>query len=189
MTGITPAELVKAVRNWIKAWPAPPQKLSSVDLAKDPLHPLEILSTSPRGLRVIVSYSGGPTNGAEENPNAAIVTHGLTIWIGYSLGLTADINKKIADGNTDRPALLEIISLVDQRVRALIMPDEVSSRYFRLAGIDDVVLPDGIPLAAQKLRYAIEALMPDPEAHFEATLDDDTNAIVLPDESTPGETP
>lgn len=181
MNGLTPAEIVKAVFQWLKQWETT-QRVTEVSLAKDPLHPLEILATSPRGLRLIVGYGGGPSNGAEENPNAAIVTHGISVWMGYSLGLTANINAALAVSTDDRPALLDMISKLDQRVRSLVLPDEVSSRVFRLAGIDDVVLPDGIPLAAFKLRYAIEALMPDPDASFEATLNDD-NTISLPDET------
>jgi hypothetical protein len=181
-TGVTPAQIVRSVRDWLLAWPASPVKAGSISMAKDPFHPLEILAQSPRGMRLIVAYGGGPSQAVEQNPNAAILEHQISIYLGYSLGLTAAPDAALAIGTDDRPAMLDVISVVDQRVRSLMLPDEVTSRLFRLGGIFDVIMPDGVPLAAQRLQYKIDGLMPDPEQHYEAELSE-TNTIILPEET------
>lgn len=179
MNGIAPSELVSAVFQWFKAWTSAPQPFTSVSLAKDPLHALELVATGPQGMRAVVSYHGGQTVGGEQNPGAAVMTHNITVWIGYALGLTVDPNIRVAIGSADRPALLNIIASVDTYVRSLLLPADVTNQILRLVAIQDVVLPDGVPLAAQKLVYAIEAAMPAPAGYAQTTLGDD-GLIIMP---------
>jgi hypothetical protein len=155
--GVAIDTVVKALADYLREWATPPQRIGSVSVAKDPFHVLEILAQAPQSMRLIVGYEGCDDVGGPDD--APVVTHQVTVTLGYSLGLTAQPEKALIEDAVNRPSLLGVISEIHVHLTDFLTDAGGEDRGVRLRNIRPVVTPEGVPLAAYKMTYDFVALM------------------------------
>ena len=159
MNAYSPAELLNLYKTDLNDWAS--KNKAVVFIAKDPWNILELLAQSPAGMRIILAWAGDQALG--EQVQAIGSTNKLEVILSYNLGLTVQPDAALLQASADRPALLDIISDLRNRVLSLCVPDaetgvDLSARY--VEG-DIVTTPDGIPLSAYKLKFEFDAAFPD----------------------------
>ena len=161
MNAYTPAELLDLYKTDLEAWCA--ENKAQLSLARDPYHVLELLAQSPAGMRLILHWAGDDNAGEQDEAIGSV--NRLEVILSYNLGLTAKPDLALLQAQVDRPALLTLISVVRNRVLSLYVIDaETGARLSaRSAGCETVTTPDGIPLAAYKLKFEFDAALPDYE--------------------------
>jgi hypothetical protein len=160
MTGAyTPDVLTAKVRDHLKRLTITGQK-ATVSIAKDPWNVLEILADSPRGLRFIVHWGGEEALGDE--PAAPLSTQRIEVIVAFSLGLKAGVDAALVDSQDERPSLLAIVSRVRGHVLAMSFGQEDASEgLLRYGGAEPFETPEGVPLAAYRLKFELDTSMPE----------------------------
>ena len=127
-----------------------------VSIARDPWHVLELLVESPAGFRIVLHWAGDSELGGD--PRLPLVTNNIEIIVSYNLGLTAvpDISLISAQAS-GRPALLDLVDQVRERVLSQEWPADITYGIAQYQSCEPVTLPDGMPLAAYRLRFGIDA--------------------------------
>lgn len=155
----TPDRLTRLVRDALKGLNAEGAQ-PTISVAKDPWNVIEILTDAPRGVRLVVHWAGEEALGDE--PAAPLVTQRIEVIVGYALGLRAGVDAALVENLENRPALLRLVALVRERVLAMTFTDAYASEgIFRYRGCDPVETPDGVPLAAYRLRFEMDTSMTD----------------------------
>lgn len=160
MTGAyTPDVLTRLVRDRLDSMAVRGMK-QDVSVAKDPWHVIEILAASPRGLRLVVHWAGEEPLG--EEPMAPLSTQRVEVIVGYALGLKASADAALVENTADRPSLLKIVADVRARVLGMVFSEmDASEGLFRYRGAEPVETPEGVPLAAYRLKFELDASMPE----------------------------
>lgn len=160
MTGAyTPDVLTDLVRRHLAGLNVRGMK-PQISVAKDPWHVVEILVQSPQGLRLIVHWAGEAALGDE--PAAPLATQRIHVVIGYALGLRASADAALVENTAARPSLLRIVSDVRERVLSMAFgAADASEGLFRYAGADPEETPEGVPLAAYRLRFELDTSLPE----------------------------
>jgi hypothetical protein len=159
MNAYTPAQLLALYQADLNTWAM--IKKAKLSIAKDPWHVLELLAESPAGLRLILHWAGDDSLG-DQNEAIGSANH-LEVIVSYNLGLTAKPDAALTQDQPNRPALLKLVSDIRERVLSLFIPDaetavSLSARY---SGCETVTTPEGLPLAAYKLKFEFDAAFPD----------------------------
>lgn len=120
---------------------------------------LQLLTESPAGWRVVLLWEG------EENPGddaqaGCFPTQRFSLGVTANLGLTASPEIGLIKPSASRPALLQLVAAVRDYVRGHVFRGEVSTKYPLYKGADPVVLPDGMPLKAYRLRFELTVGLP-----------------------------
>lgn len=147
-----PSSLLTYVRDDLALWVRGQKGLLSV--ASDPWNFLELLAESPAGWRCVLHWHGD-NNETPDTP-AAFLKNEFHLGVTCNLGLTATPGEQIAKkraGGT--PSLLSLVGLTRARLRSLVFPDGVAESSVTYLGCVPVVLPDGTPLAAYRLRFSL----------------------------------
>jgi hypothetical protein len=156
MNLFSPDELLKAMDANVAQWKEAGQKITRF-ISKDPWHPYEIIATGPQGLCVIFHWSGADALGGEEVEGLTLATQKLEVFLSFNLGLTAQPSAALTQGTDARPSLLKLVGLLQRRIRSMDFRGETDvRRFFRWSGTEPVVTPDGIPLAAYKLKFELD---------------------------------
>ncbi len=160
MTGAyTPDVLTRLVRDHLKGLRIAGMK-PEISVAKDPWHVMEILMISPRGLRLVVHWGGEDPLGDE--PAAPLSTQRVDAIVGYALGLKATADAALIENAAERPSLLKIVADVRQRVLSMAFgAADASEGMFRYRGAEPVETPEGVPLAAYRLKFELDTTMPE----------------------------
>jgi hypothetical protein len=158
MDAYTPDDLMKRIAADLRKW-RPAGVTPEVQVAKDPWHVLEILTDSPLGLRLVLHWAGEDALGDEDA--APLATQKIEVIVGYSLGLKATPEGTLIDGTSARPSLLKFVSDVRQRVLELEFEPGASSGLVRYGGCEPFETPEGVPLAAYRLRFGLDTSLPD----------------------------
>lgn len=125
-------------------------------IARDPWHFLELLASSPQGALLALHWAGD-SNPQDNQAEAAIVDNIIEIGVLAHEGLAkSTVSRVLGPRPGNKPPLIELVSLVRMHARSFRYPaDGTSERVLRYAGCDPVVLPDGLPLSAYRLRFTL----------------------------------
>lgn len=157
----TPDRLTRLVRDALKGLSAEGAK-PTVSIAKDPWNVIEILTDAPRGVRLVIHWAGEEALGDE--PAAPLATQRIEVIVGFALGLRAGVDSALVENLENRPSLLRLVSLVRARVLGMTFTEpDASEGLFRYRGCEPVETPEGVPLAAYRLRFELDTNMPDIE--------------------------
>ena len=124
---------------------------ATVSIARDPFHVLELLAENPAGFRIIVHWAG------DENPSDQmefpLADNKLEIIFSYNLGLSAKPDLALIQGQQNRPSLYKLLDGLRAMVLAIAFPVEATAIYCQYTGTEPFITPDGIPLAAYRLKF------------------------------------
>jgi hypothetical protein len=159
MNAYSPAQLLSLYDADLKVWAS--ANKAAMSIAKDPWNVLELLCATPVGLKLILHWAGDDNLGDQEEAFGS--NNKIEMTLGYNMGLTAHPDQALLTAQPNRPALLTLINTVRERVLSLCVTDaetdvELSARY---AGCETVTTPEGVPLAAYKLKFEFDAAFPD----------------------------
>ena len=151
--------LVKKLYDALATW-AKPQGLK-VSLARDPFDSLEVLAVGPAEALIVVSWAGDapvdPVMGPDDDLTGA-VEHSLEIIVGQGLGLEFIKDWRLIAGRGNRKSLLSRVDQVRKFVLSLVYPDDQETLgRFEYKGTEPFTTPEGIPLAAFRMRFSIVA--------------------------------
>jgi hypothetical protein len=156
MNLFSPDELVRAVDARLAAWTVPGYKIARY-LAKDPWHPYEIIAAGPRGLCVILKWSGAVAFGDDEAEDLTLARQRLELFLSWNFGLAAKPEQALTLGDGERPSLLKTVALLIRRVREMDFKNESDvARFFKWKATEEVVTPEGVPLAAYKITFELD---------------------------------
>jgi hypothetical protein len=146
-------EILSKLNGAVTTWAA--ANKATVSIARDPFHVLEILAESPAGFRVILHWAG------DKNPSEilqmAIARNDIEVIFSYNLGLTGKPDLALITGSTARPALLALLDDLRALILSIQYPDEETLVYCVYAGTEPFITPDGIPLAAYRMRFQLDS--------------------------------
>jgi hypothetical protein len=159
MNAYTPAQILALYQADLKVWAR--DNKATLSIARDPYHVLELLAETPAGLRLILHWNGDAPVGDQEEAIGS--NNNIEVVLSYNMGLMAQPDAALVTAQPNRPALLKLVSDVRERVLSLGVTDAetgagLSARY---AGCETVATPEGIPLAAYKLKFEFDAALPD----------------------------
>lgn len=137
-----------------------------VSVARDPFDVLELLTVGPAGFLLILHDAGDDrvdlgldeTMGLDDEDNVQEpVRMDIEVSVGYGLGLDAARDWRLIAGKGNRPGLPGRC----RALRAMLLglkfkDDEESLRRLRYEGRKAVVTPDGVPLAAYRMRFSLQ---------------------------------
>jgi hypothetical protein len=120
---------------------------------------LQLLTESPAGWRVVLLWEG------EENPGdnaeaGCFAANKFSLGVTANLGMTASPEIGLIKPSASRPALLQLVAAVRDWTRGHVFRQGVSTKYPLYKGADPVVLPDGMPLKAYRLRFELTLGLP-----------------------------
>lgn len=147
----TPAQLLQNLHDDLT--PFVRQQKGQLSVAGDPYHFLELMGEAPVGWRCVVHWAGDE-NQSQEGP-AAFLRNEFHVGLTCNLGLTPKPGEAVMKTRPNHgPSLLELVQLTRARVRSFSFGDGTTGQPTYL-GCDPVVLPDGMPLAAYRLRFSL----------------------------------
>jgi hypothetical protein len=121
-------------------------------LAKDPFHVLELLCQAPRGFLLVLGDDGDEAQVGEDD---LVVDLQFSVAVAFNLGLKAEPGEALVEDRGDRPSLVALCDAVRERVMGLLLPPEETSRQAAYRGREPITTPDGVPLAAYRLRFRL----------------------------------
>jgi hypothetical protein len=135
---------------------------ADISVAGDLAQVLEMLSSAPNALRLVLSDEGdAPAN--EDQPETGIIKQTIAIYAAMSAGLPGKAKAGAWLGKHGKPALLVKCQDVRDHVRGLSLPAELTSERFEYTGRQAVLDTDGAPLHAYRLTFQIYTALPEPE--------------------------
>jgi hypothetical protein len=152
---VTTDKLTLALTRMIHAWAKQHYRAMTVHRATDAWNAVELLCQGPREYRAVVAYAGDTA--PDEGPFSLIVTHGWDVYVTFPLGLHADPGRVLTEGTPERPSLLRMCDELKAFCLALRWPDELTEGAMKYGGSDPATLPDGLPLAAYRMRLTLTA--------------------------------
>jgi hypothetical protein len=154
ITGLEPHRLLELVHEDFT--PFAQEHKAELVIAEDPWGFLEVLASGPQG-GLIALHWGGDTNTQADMPEAVFAENQIEIGIAVNPGLAKDSKARALSRRPgDRLPLIRLVAEARRRARSLMLPDDgTSERRLRYAGCDPVVLPDGVPLSAYRMRFQV----------------------------------
>lgn len=170
-----PADILQALHEDLAAWVTEQSGVLSV--ARDPWEPLDVLSQRPDGFRVMLLFAGDEADYGDLSevdgedvviPSAHVQ---IEIYVSLNLGLAKGRGQKAFKADAEKAPLISRLSELRARVLSLrlIKAGECLGR-FRYVGSEPVVTPEGWPLAAYKLRVAMDTQVDVDEEEREVEL-------------------
>jgi hypothetical protein len=155
-TAPTIRQIVQAYYDDLASWA--PTVGARVRFSRDPLEPYELLGAmGANDCLIVVNWTGDDELG--ENLQNPLARHEVEVWIGKTRGLAPDRDLWLLKPIATERVLLDIVEDCRQRVLSLQFPAEITRRLARYAGTKQVVTPAGLPLAALKSTYRLDAGM------------------------------
>lgn len=146
-------EMVSALQADFATWVAGVK--GKLSIARDPWNVLEILCEGPQGLQVILHWNGDePAGDLSQDP---LSNNALEVIVGYNLGLNAQQDDALIVNRTNRPSLLKFVTDARARLLTYKFAEDVTEQFLEYAGTEPVTLPDGMPLAAYRIRARLTA--------------------------------
>lgn len=129
-------------------------------LAGDPGDVVEALFDKPTGFRVVLHMGGDKE--ATENPIGGITTYAIEAWLIKAKGMPLRTGSQLVEGKAGSDPLLKILSDVKSRIRSLVFPDVITSRYIQYRGTEqtDPLLTQDVPTVSWKMTFELTAAMP-----------------------------
>jgi len=145
------AALVRVLAEWARQQPGN----MTVHRATDPWNAVELLCQGPTDYRVVVEYAGDEPQG--DGPFSLISEHRWDVYLAVPLGLHADPAHVLTHGTPARPALLRMLDELKAFCLCLRWPEELTESLMKYGGSEGATLPDGLPLAAYRMRLLLTA--------------------------------
>lgn len=131
-----------------------------LDVAASEAHAFVILANAPTGWNCILNY-GGDENVGEWDSGQANAT--IEVIVQQAAGLDVRPGANLWDSVGGRMPLFEIASRVRARLRTASPTGGEQGDTLEYRGWDKLALPDGTPLPAVRLRFAIQVAIPTEE--------------------------
>jgi len=163
--------LLEAMRADLDTW-AKGQKGNCV-VARDPLAAIELLSESPTGWRLVLSYEGDIPMDTHTIaiPGPCVVEATIRCVVTCNPGLRLIRDGQLLKGDSSRGSLLGILSNVRRRMLAYRWPTTlVNAGALVYRGTRPFGIPDFLPLAAFEMTFAFVHSIPEPAAGDLVTL-------------------
>ena len=144
-------EIIENLRADFAPWVA--KNRGVLTIAKDPWHALEILCNSPQGLQFVLGWGGDEPEG--EQPQEPLGNNIIELTVAYNLGLEADRDAALMKNRENRPSLLKLVSDARARLLAYVYAADDEPQFMAYGGTSPVTLPEGMPLAAYRIRATI----------------------------------
>lgn len=155
-------QIVKTLHDELEDWARSRQM--RVSMARDPFDVLEVLAIGPRDAVIIVADAGDepvdPDLGDVDREDGVVgpVNQLLEVTVGQGLGLDVVKDWRLIAGRGNRKSVLRHVNEVRAFVLSLVYPDnDETTRRLSYRGREPVVTPEGVPLAAYKLRFGLIA--------------------------------
>lgn len=152
-------EIVKKLHDALATW-GTAEKLR-VSVARDPFDVLEVLTVGPEDALIIVQWDGDDPEDpefGEDEATAGPARQNLNVIVGAGLGLSAQKDWRLIAGRGSRKSVLRRVDEARAFVLSLRFPDdETSLRRLQYRGTEPMSTPDGIPLAAYRMRFSLLA--------------------------------
>lgn len=160
---MTPAQIIAPLASELETFVQP---WGHVSVAQDPFNVYEVLTQGPHASLVVVHWAGDQHEASDYR--VGIVRATLEIYVGRNRGLHLDKGRMLseADPFDGEPALYTTVSDIRDFVRTFnfsAAPDVEAERvddYAHYLGADPVPMPDGIPLAAYRIRFGLYHSLP-----------------------------
>jgi hypothetical protein len=110
---------------------------------------------SPTGFRVILHWAGD--SNLSDVLGANISQNNIEVIFSYNLGLMVKPDGALITGTSARPALYHLLDDLRAQVMSLAYPDGQTLVYCSYAGTEPFITPDGLPLAAYRMRFHLES--------------------------------
>jgi hypothetical protein len=146
------AAFTRALSEWARQQPGN----MTVHRATDPWNAVELLCQGPTEFRAVVVYAGDDPAGTD-SPFSLISDHRWDVYITMPLGLHADPASVLTKGTPSRPAMLRMLDELKAFCLALRWPEELTETLMKYGGAEGATLPDGLPIAAYRLRFSLTA--------------------------------
>ncbi len=125
--------------------------------ARDPFEVIELLGESPGKFRVILLWTGEDIAG--DSRRSGVVETKFSVTVSHNRGLGIVQGGNLTVGRGTEPPLQELLGLVRERLRSLVLPDVTTARLLEYIGCEPVKY-EGAPLDAYELRFATFAALP-----------------------------
>jgi len=146
------AAFCRVLKDWAKQQPGNMQ----VHRATDPWNAVELLCQGPTEYRAVVVYAGDEAAGTDM-PFSLITEHRWDVYVTLPLGLHMDPASVLTQGTPARPALLRMVDELKGFCLALRWPEDLTETLMKYGGSEGATLPDGLPIAAYRLRFSLVA--------------------------------
>jgi len=154
-------EIVKKVADALTTWGA--TRSVRVSAARDPFDVLEVLTVGPEAALLIVQWDGDEPEDPELSEDDAMTgpaRHNINLVVGQGLGLDVKRDWRLIAGRGTRKSVLQRVDETRAFALSLLFPaDETSLRRLRYRGCEPMVTPEGIPLAAYRLKFSLVAMV------------------------------
>ena len=149
--------LTKAIEAWTKG---DTLRRAKVLPARDPFDVLELLLVSLEKALIVVLWNGDQPEDIGQDADTGDVgpaRNSIEVTVGCGLGLDASRDWRLILGKGDRKSVIGRVADVRAFVLSIHFPeaDQTTLQRFAYRGCEPVVTPDGVPLAAYKLRFEI----------------------------------
>jgi hypothetical protein len=118
--------------------------------ASDQWNVLELLCSGPSSMLIILSYGGDDDIG--DQPGNAVAATIFEVTLGYNIGLQLPLGNALSVSTPTRVNFMRQLNDLRKRFLTHMFPATVTSRKLQYLDTKAVTLPDGIPLAAYKIR-------------------------------------
>lgn len=148
------SEIIDAVRDAVAPWVK--EQGGVLTVAKDPWHGYEIISAGSPGLLLVLGYGGrDKVDGAPGNP---LAQKRIELLLGNGMGLDIETGRAAFQQTGPRAPLVDLMDDLTQKVCEIDMQEKsagTTGPRFIFEGDEPVELPNGIRLAAYRLRFTI----------------------------------
>jgi len=154
-------EIVKKLADALATWGG--SRSIRVSVARDPFDVLEVLTIGPEAALLIVQWDGDETEDpelSEDDATTGPARNNNNIIVGQGLGLDLKRDWRLIAGRGTRKSVLQRLDETRAFALSILYPaDETSLRRLRYRGCEPMVTPDGIPLAAYRLKFSLVAMV------------------------------
>lgn len=152
-----PDQILESVKKDLDDWAATLAGAKvQVSVARDPYNVLELLVQGPAGLCVVIHWAGDEGNGKIGDPKADNL---IEVIVGYNLGLTIPLDQALYKSTANRPSLLKYVNDVRARLLTIQFTADETRQFTFYSGCEPIVLPDGVPLAAYRMKARLDAIV------------------------------
>jgi hypothetical protein len=144
-------DIMEAIRTDLDGWVK--ERRGVLCVAKDPWDALEKLCTGPQGIIYVLSWAGDQAAG--EQPQEPLGDNAIELSVGYNLGMDAKRDSALMESHPDRPSLFQLTDEARARLLTYVFADQGEPQFMAHGGTTQVVLPDGSPLAAYRIRATV----------------------------------
>lgn len=152
---VTTDKLTAALHRVLKEWAKNQTGNMQVHRATDPWNAVELLCQGPTEYRIIVVYAGDGEEG--DGPFSLISEQRWDVYISFPLGLHIDPASVLTNGSPSRAAMLRMLDELKAFCLALRWPEELTETLMKYGGTEPATLPDGLPMAAYRMRLKLTA--------------------------------